>query len=277
MPLPDKYGHGCDIKINTGIGLRKQFFNPKYDGIFWLPEDKITEIQNMNVDAVPDITDPIKNGDYYFAYFKELKSTIKFMWHLRNVFPEDKLNFIMPYRAEVPSLEGIKRYIKEIVGSPQLGKLIYTDLRSDNKQEFQFDGPGEANIYYSEDGFEHDHFLCLMNHTKYPFVGITGDQSLGEALSLGKIPLYEVLSHKANIIPALSLWVTAHKSSFPHFQDFFLKGRLGHRIQYTIEEHIKFINNQDAFFFEEYKNLLNKLREDFDLDKTIGKYVKSIN
>lgn len=43
-----------------------------------------------------------------------------------------------------------------------------------------------------------------MKGSHYPFALVTGDQSLSEALSLGKVPIYQSLSHKYRVIPGLA-------------------------------------------------------------------------
>lgn len=105
-------------------------------------------------------------------------------------------------------------------------------------------------------------------------VGITGDQSFGEALSLGKFPLYEYFGHKKYMMGGLS--IACDQAGFPSLNEVFSHFTLPTSPEaaakfITAYQTIKLPETQEA-----YTGCLEYLRANYDLEKALWKTLSDL-
>ncbi len=266
--------------VGTGIGRDNLFGELK--GIYWLAPNILEQLQTVAIEfpslSASQIT-PIALGEYMFFYAASSSSvsfgdsaldefSASMISAFSNIIAEEEFRLVVPGMGK-NEINEIIETIKVAEILPQFGKIKFIDLTS-GKENFATINASdrEITIYYGN--LSHLMFLKLMMGTKYPFSVVTGDQSLGEALSLGKFPLYQTLGHKRAILPNLATWMSENGFKQASSALRMIPGIYRFNVDYSLENVENFFKKTtDSETQKSFQESLNKLREDFDLRKNL--------
>jgi hypothetical protein len=259
--------------IPTGIGadIYRISHEPKLAGIYWLSEKEIATVRHTRIEfphVRPEELAFLRNGDYYFAYSSSGEFKCELLMGLQSEIADSNLRVVMPGgRGQIEAMVQFLRDTEEF-----RGQLKLVNLKDSSTEIVTFaDSPKSTTIFYG--ALDHKVFLKLMDQSIYPFVQVTGDQSLAEALSLGKVPLYESLAHKQYVIRGIANW--AKMLGYQDLYTTLIAGNMGADIFPVLRApkippmrtFLTGLNN--PAIRDSYSLFLAGIRKDFDLKKTL--------
>jgi len=222
-----EYGQ-CTLLFNTKHEVKKIATGPEH-GMVKLSLSEIEKVPQLsklscvqNIDQWHscqnnfNLKNEIINGNFVFAYNdKFFTESIAACLHLINADKScfENLICVSPFKSDKRKEEIIKLLGSEVIsGRFNLSKICFYDL---NNNGYTFYKPEvtleDGNILHILHGtFSHDVFLSFMKNTIYPFTFVTGDHSLSQSLSFGKIPSYVKYGHKGAIIYQLDNFFKKH-------------------------------------------------------------------
>lgn len=198
------------------------------NGIFTLEQEKIDNIVPINTWAQinreklqhlpPKIQNMLAEGQYYFGYANGRDHGFHLNAYIagvaRHAIKENQKDLVFFLAGDVNKTIGYSNLF-DFIDEDEFatcstysisGQRTYENRNEEVvqvEQRLKFDKPDGLNLYIIRGRVDNDDFLALLKGSQYPFALVTGDQSLSEALSLGKVPIYQTLSHKTRVIPGL--------------------------------------------------------------------------
>ncbi len=155
----------------------------------WLTRLTGTTIRQQQLDWLD------QQGDFYFAYMHRPFSLLEFIATMIPVNPENP-TFVVNLPASVITEEGpLNALIKELASKHGLGTISYWSYKSgDITVNIDAEQTGTLRIInpFSLNKKTMEAMITLSRHA---VVGCTGDHSLYDVISAGKVPLHEKVPH----------------------------------------------------------------------------------
>jgi hypothetical protein len=156
-----------------------------------------------DIGPLPQAIDPAIPPHYFFCYNVDRSSLSRFLLLIAEMHPEGVLHVVAPGGAYLEKSD-VEQALLEIADTaPHIDLTARYSGGSYALDPAPNQGKGgrrQAVLYLFH--LSRPQFLSALQGAQNP-VGITGDQSLSEALSLGKYPLYECLPHKRRLLSNL--------------------------------------------------------------------------
>jgi hypothetical protein len=199
--------HGCGTAIQMGLMSESAgiFTKPKKNNFSWetLNNTRLKEILfNDNAPSSQKIEDYLASHEIFLCYMSDKSRAARFMQQAV-IFAEQRdktksIDICFPSKKEIHNFFSKERLSE--LKEKGIGRVTIISYEDNQKKETTIKLSEEKKeLRVIDVGFIESKDFKLLTALSAPLMGCTGDNSLGLALSYGKIPCYDWPCHKRNL------------------------------------------------------------------------------
>ena len=190
-----------------GILISKEFANPTNTEEVWGTQldDKIKNILFIDDKTLADYQ---QDTDLFFQYSNDLEGDglvaaehfLHIHRELSKTSPKNQ-DIIMVGNAVGLKISSLNNILDTLINTGSIKRIIFFNCDTQNETTLYDATESNGKIYrviYTH-AMSHQSMLACIALSN-PVIGVTGDQSLGEAISAGKTIVYETIKHKKQLI-----------------------------------------------------------------------------